>query len=73
MGLLRPDAGEARVLGQSLWEATREHRQACGRTAKASRCRTGMSLSDLGRDPTSTRLGTNNLLKEHALPLGDCR
>jgi ABC-2 type transport system ATP-binding protein len=49
MGLLRPDRGEARVLGCSLWEASRGHRQRIAYLSQSQQLPDWMSLDDLSR------------------------
>jgi ABC-2 type transport system ATP-binding protein len=49
MGLLRPDKGEAQVLGSSLWEAPPEHRQKVAYVSQSQQVPEWMSLEELGR------------------------
>lgn len=49
MGLLRPDRGEARILGRSLWEAGRDHRQRIAYLSQSQQLPDWMSLEDLNR------------------------
>jgi iron complex transport system ATP-binding protein len=49
MGLLRPDKGEARVLGRTLWEAPPEHRQKVAYVSQSQQVPEWMSLEELGR------------------------
>jgi ABC-2 type transport system ATP-binding protein len=49
MGLLRPDHGEARILGRNLWEAPREHRQRIAYLSQSQQLPDWMSLEDLSR------------------------
>lgn len=49
MGLLHPDRGEARVLGRSLWDASREHRQRIAYLSQSQQLPDWMSLEDLNR------------------------
>ena len=68
MGLLRPDAGEVRVLGRSLWDAPREHRQRVAYVSQGQQVPDWMSLSDLGRYTGHFYENwDSSLLKEHAL------
>jgi len=49
MGLLHADHGEARVLGQSLWQADRAHRQRVAYLSQSQQLPDWMSLEDLNR------------------------
>ena len=49
MGLLHPDRGEARILGRSLWDASREHRQRMAYLSQSQQLPDWMSLDDLSR------------------------
>lgn len=49
MGLLRPDKGEARVLGRTLWEAAPQHRQKVAYVSQSQQVPEWMSLEELGR------------------------
>ena len=53
MGLLRPDAGEARVLGADLWTAPREVRQRVGYVSQSQQLPGWMTLDELCRCNTS--------------------
>lgn len=67
MGLLRPDAGEIRVLGQDLWRANRGHRERVGYISQSHAAPDWMSLEELGR--CSAHLygrWDGGLLREHA-------
>ena len=67
MGLLRPDAGEARVLGRSLWDAPREHRQRVAYVSQGQQVPDWMSLADLGRYTAHFyESWDDDLLREHA-------
>ena len=67
MGLLRPDTGEARVLGRSLWDAPREHRQRVAYVSQGQQVPDWMSLADLGRYCSHFyETWDDDLLKEHA-------
>jgi ABC-2 type transport system ATP-binding protein len=67
MGLLRPDTGEARVLGQNLWEATREHRQRVAYVSQGQQVPDWMTLTDLGRYCSHFyETWDDGLLQEHA-------
>lgn len=49
MGLLRPDQGSARILGNNLWQADRSQRSRIGYVAQRQLLPGRMSLEDLGR------------------------
>ncbi len=49
MGLLRPDRGEAKVLGRPLWEADPAHRQTVAYVSQSQQVPEWMSLGELGR------------------------
>ena len=49
MGLLRPDSGEARVLGADLWQAPREIRQRVGYVSQSQQLPGWMTLDELCR------------------------
>ncbi len=49
MGLLRPDGGDAQVLGRSLWDAPPEHRQRVAYVSQSQQVPEWMSLEELGR------------------------
>ena len=49
MGLLRPDAGSARILGEDFWQAARELRQRVAYVSQAQQLPVWMTLSELGR------------------------
>lgn len=49
MGLLRPDRGEAKVLGRPLWEADPAHRQKVAYVSQSQQVPEWMSLGELGR------------------------
>lgn len=49
MGLLHADRGEARVLGASLWQADRAHRQRVAYLSQSQQLPDWMSLDDLNR------------------------
>ena len=49
MGLLHPDRGEARILGRSLWDASREHHQRMAYLSQSQQLPDWMSLDDLSR------------------------
>jgi ABC-2 type transport system ATP-binding protein len=48
-GLLRADSGEAEILGRSLWNAPREHRQRIAYVSQGQQVPEWMTLEDLGR------------------------
>jgi ABC-2 type transport system ATP-binding protein len=67
MGLLRPDTGEACVLGRSLWDAPREHRQRVAYVSQGQQVPDWMSLAELGRYAAHFyETWDDDLLKEHA-------
>lgn len=49
MGLLKPDKGEARILGRELWNAPPEHRQKVAYVSQSQQVPEWMSLEELGR------------------------
>lgn len=49
MGLLRPDRGEATVLGQDLWTADRAHRARCAYVSQEQRLPRIMTIAELCR------------------------
>lgn len=66
MGLLRPDTGEARVLGRNLWAARREHRQRVAYVSQGQQVPDWMTLTELGRYVAHFYESWDDaLLKEH--------
>ncbi len=66
-GLLRPDTGAARVLGQWLWNAPREHRQRVAYVSQGQQVPGWMTLADLGRYASHLYdRWDDDLLREHA-------
>lgn len=53
MGLLRPDQGEASVLGMSLWDAPHELRQRVAYVSQSQQLPGWMTLDELGRSNAS--------------------
>jgi len=49
MGLLKPDSGEARILGTNWWEASADQRERVGYVSQTGHPPGWMSLEDLGR------------------------
>ncbi len=66
-GLLRPDTGSARVLGEWLWTAPREHRQRVAYVSQGQQVPGWMSLADLSRFSANLYdRWDDSLLREHA-------
>ncbi len=66
-GLLRPDTGSARVLGQSLWTAPMEHRQHVAYVSQGQQVPGWMSLNDLSRFAANLYdRWDDGLLRQHA-------
>lgn len=67
MGLLRADSGESTILGENMWQASRQHRQRVGYVSQGQHAPDWMSLMDLSRYASHFyRRWDQNLLREHA-------
>lgn len=67
MGLLRPDHGEARILGCNLWEATRKERQRVVYVSQGQHAPGWMTLAELGRYAERFyNCWDESLMREHA-------